>query len=133
MRLVSNISGRIPRIVFPEIISPGPVRHLGGSVLSISRNKSLTRGKLMSVLVRMAASGLDEATYDKVSANLTHLMKRQPGFTMHVAYPTPGGFYVTEIWESRAQFETWFNETVKPNVPAEIQPEVTELHAVVQP
>ena len=87
----------------------------------------------MAVLVRMAVSGLDEATYDQVSAHLTPLMKHQSGFTMHVAYPTPDGFYVGEIWESRAQFETWFNENVKPNVPAEIQPEIIELHAVVQP
>jgi hypothetical protein len=36
-------------------------------------------------------------------------------------------------WESRGQYETWFNENVKPNVPAEIQQEVIELHAVVQP
>ena len=87
----------------------------------------------MAVLVRMMASGLDEATYDQISARLTSLMKGQPGFTMHVAYPTPGGFYVGEVWESRAQFEAWFNENVKPNVPAEIEPEVIELHAVVQP
>jgi hypothetical protein len=36
-------------------------------------------------------------------------------------------------WESRGQWETWFNENVKPNVPGEIQQEVIELHAVEQP
>jgi hypothetical protein len=51
---------------------------------------------------------------------------------MHVAYPIPGGFGVGEVWESRGQFETWFNENVKPNVPG-VQHEVIELHAVVQP
>jgi hypothetical protein len=56
----------------------------------------------------------------------------QPGFMMHVAYPSPGGFSVGEVWESRGQFETWFNENVKPNVPG-VQYEVIELHAVVQP
>jgi hypothetical protein len=39
---------------------------------------------------------------------------------------------VGEVWESRGQFETWFNENVKPNVPG-VQHEVIELHAVVQP
>ncbi len=39
--------------------------------------------------------------------------------------PSPGGFSVGEIWESRGQYETWFNENVKPNVPAEIQQELT--------
>lgn len=87
----------------------------------------------MAVLVRMTAAGMDEATYDQVSAQLAPLVKQQPGFIMHVAYPSPGRFSVEEIWESRGQYETWFNENVKPNVPAEIQQEVIELHAVVQP
>jgi hypothetical protein len=52
---------------------------------------------------------------------------------MHAAYPSPGGFSVGEIWESRGQWETWFNENVKPNVPGEMQQEVIELHAVEQP
>jgi hypothetical protein len=59
----------------------------------------------MAVLARMTASGMDEATYDQISAHLTSLMKNQPGFTMHLAYPAPGGFYVEEIWESRAPFK----------------------------
>jgi hypothetical protein len=87
----------------------------------------------MAVLVRMTVAGMDEAIYDQASAQLTALVKQQPGFIMHVAYPSPGGFSVGEIWESRGQYETWFNENVKPNVPGEIQQEVIELHAVVQP
>jgi len=87
----------------------------------------------MAVLVRMTVAGMDEATYDQVSAQLVPVIKKQPGFIMHVAYPGPGGFSVGEIWESRGQYETWFNENVKPNVPAEIQQELIELHAVVQP
>jgi hypothetical protein len=81
----------------------------------------------------MTAAGMDEATYDQVSAQLAPLVRQQPGFIMHVAYPSPGGFSVGEVWESRGQYETSFNENVKPNVPAEIQQEVIELHAVVQP
>jgi hypothetical protein len=87
----------------------------------------------MAVLVRMTVAGMDQATYDQASAQLTALVKQQPGFIMHVAYPSPGGFSVGEIWESRSQYETWFNENVKPNVPGEIQQEVIELHSVVQP
>jgi heme-degrading monooxygenase HmoA len=87
----------------------------------------------MAVLVRMTVAGMDAATYDQVSANLAPVVKQQPGFIMHVAYQGPGGFTVGEIWESRGQYETWFNENVKPSVPAEIQHEVIELHALVQP
>jgi len=86
----------------------------------------------MAVLVRMTAAGMDAATYDQASMQLADLVKKQPGFMMHVAYPSPGGFSVGEVWESRGQFEKWFNENVKPNVPG-VQHEVIELHAVVQP
>ena len=68
----------------------------------------------MAVLVRMAAAGMDAATYDQAWTQLAGLVKKQPGFMMHVAYPSPGGFTVGEVWESRGQFETWFNENVKP-------------------
>jgi hypothetical protein len=86
----------------------------------------------MAVLVRMTAAGMDAATYDQASMQLADLVKKQSGFMMHVAYPSPGGFSVGEVWESRGQFETWFNENVKPNVPG-VQHEVIELHTVVQP
>jgi heme-degrading monooxygenase HmoA len=87
----------------------------------------------MTVLARMTVAGMDEATYDQISAKLVALVKQQPGFIMHVAYPSPGGYTVGEIWESRGHYDTWFNANVKPNVPAEIKQEVIELHAVVQP
>jgi heme-degrading monooxygenase HmoA len=86
----------------------------------------------MAVLVRMTAAGMDAATYDQASAQLAGLVRKQPGFMMHVAYPSPGGFSVGEVWESRGQFETWFSGNVKPNVPG-VQHEVIELHAVVRP
>jgi heme-degrading monooxygenase HmoA len=86
----------------------------------------------MAVLARMTAAGMDAATYDHASTQLAALVKKQPGFMMHVAYPSPGGFTVGEVWESRAQFETWFNENVEPNVPG-VQHEVIDLHAVIQP
>jgi hypothetical protein len=87
----------------------------------------------MAILARMTVVGMDQATYDQASAHLSALVKQQPGFVMHVAYPTRDGFTVGEIWESRDQYETFFNENVKPNVPGEIQQDVIELHAVVQP
>jgi heme-degrading monooxygenase HmoA len=87
----------------------------------------------VAVLVRMSAAGMETATYDQISPGLVDLVKKQPGFIMHVAYRTPGGLTVGEIWESLEQHEKFFNENVKPNVPAEIEQEVIELHNVVQP
>ncbi len=91
----------------------------------------------MAVLVRITAPGMDQAAYDQGAPVLHELVKKQPGFIMHVAYQTPGGFSVGEVWESQAQQESWFNEHVKPNLPPEIvaaaSTEYFPLHAVVQP
>ena len=46
----------------------------------------------MSVLVRMSVAGMDAATYVQVSTHLVDLVKKQPGFVMHVEYPSSGGF-----------------------------------------
>jgi hypothetical protein len=91
----------------------------------------------MAVLVRITAPGMDQAAYDQGAPVLHELVKKQPGFIMHVAYPTPGGFSVGEVWESQAQQESWFNEHVTPNLPPEIvdaaSTEYFPIHALVQP
>ena len=87
----------------------------------------------MAVLVRNTPAGMDTATYDKISAGLIPSIKKQPGFLMHVAYVTPEGLVVGEVWETRQQHQKWFDENVKPNVPTEIKQEVIELHNLVQP
>jgi heme-degrading monooxygenase HmoA len=89
----------------------------------------------MTILVRIAANGMDESTYDQMAPGLHPLLKTQPGFIMHVAYPIPGGFAVGEVWESKAQQETWYNEFVTPNLPDPdaMSTEYFEIHAIVQP
>ena len=89
----------------------------------------------MTVLVRISATGMDQATYDQMSPGLHEQVKKQPGFVIHIACPTPGGFGVGEVWESQAQQEAWFNEHVKPNLPDPVamSTEYVQLHAVVQP
>ena len=87
----------------------------------------------MAVLVRNMPVGMDTATYDKIAPDLITLLKKQPGFLMHVAYMTPEGLVVGEVWETRQQHQKWFDESVKPNVPTEIKQEIIELHNVVQP
>jgi len=87
----------------------------------------------MAVLARMSAAGMDLSNYDQAGEGLTELVKKQPGFIIHVAYKTPDGVGVGEVWESREQSEKFFNENVKPNVPFVIKREVIELHNLVQP
>ncbi len=91
----------------------------------------------MAVLVRITATGMDQATYDQSAPGLHEMVKKQPDFIIHVAYPSPGGLTVGEVWDSQAQQESWFNEHVAPNIPPALldgfTTEYIQLHALVQP
>jgi heme-degrading monooxygenase HmoA len=70
-------------------------------------------------------------SYDKVSEHLTPQLLAASGFVAHVAFVGDGEFHVSEIWESRDDFQNWFDSTVKPNVPGVEVDGVTEVHSVV--
>ena len=74
----------------------------------------------MAVLIRHRAEGMTPAQYDEISPPLVEQLKKQPGFVIHVSYESPQGFTVGEVWESQEQHDSFFNEHVKPNVPAEL-------------
>ena len=86
----------------------------------------------MPVLIRHRAA-MNAAEYDEVSPPLVELIKKQPGFLLHVSYEDAGGFVVAEVWETQEQHDTWFDANVKPNVPGEITQEVIDLHSVHKP
>jgi heme-degrading monooxygenase HmoA len=86
----------------------------------------------MAVLFRHHTTA-DVSAYDQVAPQLTPQLKEQPGFMYHVAFATPDGFTVSEIWESREQHDRWFNEQVKPNVPVQITVEEIDVHNIVTP
>jgi hypothetical protein len=87
----------------------------------------------MAVLIRHRAAGLTLEDYDRISPPLVSALKQQPGFVLHVAFEDSQGPCVAEIWETKEQHDSFFNEQVVPNVPAEITQEVIELHSVHQP
>ncbi len=85
----------------------------------------------MSVLARLTASGMTTDSYDKVSEQLTPPLLASPGFVAHVAFESDGEFHVSEIWESRDEFQNWLDNNVKPNVPGVTVNEVTDVHSVI--
>jgi len=89
----------------------------------------------VAVHVTIAVAGLDEAAYDQMVPLLHPLLKQQPGFIIHVAYRTPAGFAVGEVWDSKEQHGAWFNANVAPNLPSgdAVSVEYIDLHAVLQP
>ena len=84
----------------------------------------------MPVLIRHRAAGMSPAQYDEISPQLVEMVKKQPGFIVHVSYEDARGFVVAEVWETQEQHDAWFDENVVPNVPAEISQEVVDLHSV---
>ena len=99
------------------------------------RQFNSSNGGPMAVLVKISATGMDQAVYDQMVPGLHPLLKKQPGFIVHVAYPIAGGFAVDEVWESKALHDAWYNEFVKPNLPDPdaMSTEYIEIHAVLQP
>ena len=86
----------------------------------------------MPVLIRHRAA-MSPAQYDEVSPPLVEILKKQPGFLLHVSYEDASGFVVGEVWETQEQHDSWFEAHVTPNVPGEITQEVIELHSVHMP
>jgi heme-degrading monooxygenase HmoA len=56
------------------------------------------------------------------------------GFVVHANGPVPGRWRVTEVWDSRADFEAWFEASVKPQFAGGPMPSITfdELNEVVR-
>ena len=85
----------------------------------------------MSILARLSASGMTTDMYDKASEQLAPLVLAAPGFVAHVAFVRDGVFHVSEVWETRDDFQNWFDNNVKPNVPGVQIDEVRDVHNVL--
>jgi heme-degrading monooxygenase HmoA len=76
---------------------------------------------------------MSPAQYDESAPPLVAMLKKQPGFLLHVSYEDAERFVVAEVWETREQHDAWFDTNVKPNIPMEITQEVIDLHSVHKP
>jgi hypothetical protein len=89
----------------------------------------------VAVLMTAHIPGGTQEMIDGMQGLLEQLRQRK-GFIVHANGPVPGGWRVTEVWESPSDFETWFEDNVKPAFPegAEL-PSITfdELNEVVTP
>ena len=85
----------------------------------------------MAVLIQMSSSSMDPETYDKLCEELIPKLRIQPGFLMHVAYVTPDGLGVSELWETQEQHEAW--STTEPHMPPGAERNYLEVHSLVSP
>ena len=68
----------------------------------------------MAVLMRSEVQGVTAEQIRPFIAQMNEQMKSFPGFIAQAAGPIPGGYQVTEVWESQEAHERWVREVVGP-------------------
>ena len=54
---------------------------------------------------RVEMPGVTQQQYDGLHAHITSVAGNSPGLLVHIAGPTEGGWYVTEVWASKGDFD----------------------------
>jgi quinol monooxygenase YgiN len=70
----------------------------------------------MAVLMTAHIPGATKEMIDGMRP-LLDAIRNAKGFIVHTNGQVPGGWRVTEVWESQADFEAWFETSVKPAFP----------------
>ena len=92
----------------------------------------------MSILVRfMAAPGTGAEKYDETMPRIQASGKFPPdGLDLHVAFSAGDNFRVSEIWDSREQFEAFGQRLMPILTEAGVElagpPEVLEIHNIIR-
>ena len=82
----------------------------------------------MPISMTRHAPQMPAEAYEQI-ANVEQPLRGSGGFISRAAEITTDGVTVTEVWETREQWERWFNASVRPHLPADApEPTVTELH-----
>jgi heme-degrading monooxygenase HmoA len=70
----------------------------------------------MAVLMTAQIPGATKEMIDGMRPVLDAIRDAK-GFIIHTNGPVASGWRVTEVWESQADFEAWFETSVKPAFP----------------
>jgi hypothetical protein len=65
----------------------------------------------------MDLPGVTQDQYDAMHTHFGPLAGQAPGFIAHIAGPTDEGWYMLEVWESKADLERFLNEKVYLSLP----------------
>ena len=88
----------------------------------------------MAVLMTAHVPGATKEMIDRMRPLLEQI-RNAKGFILHANGPAPDGWRVTEVWETKADFEAWFEAGIKPEFPEDgpMMPSITihELNEVV--
>jgi hypothetical protein len=89
----------------------------------------------MSIVVRYNPAGVTAALYDATNDRVKETLDwMPPGLEYHICFGSEGDLRVSEIWDSREQWEAWGKQLMPILVDQGIQfsgePEVFEVHNV---
>ena len=68
----------------------------------------------MAIVMRAEVPGMTQALYESMIGALTPAIKAAPGFIVHAGAPIPGGWEVTEVWESHEAHDAWMKNHIMP-------------------
>jgi len=68
----------------------------------------------MAIMMRSETLGVTAEQIRPFIAQANEQMKSFPGFIAQAAGPIPGGYQVTEVWETQEAHERWLREVIGP-------------------
>jgi hypothetical protein len=94
--------------------------------------------RVMSIVVRLSPTNVTTEKYNEAARRLEEagVWPRPDGLEFHVLFGTEGSLRVSEIWDSREQFEA-FGERLMPilgdmGIEFSAEPEIFEVHNIVK-
>jgi heme-degrading monooxygenase HmoA len=83
----------------------------------------------MPIRMTNSTPGMSAEDYDRVMVDVAEPLRRSTGFISHSADVSSDGITVTEVWETREQWQQWFDHSVRPHLPPNApDPTITDLH-----
>ena len=68
----------------------------------------------MAIMMHEEVPGMTGNQFDAIFGPLVDQLMAYPGFITNVSGPIPGGYQVTELWESQEAHERWLREVIIP-------------------
>ena len=56
------------------------------------------------------------------AAGVVDALEKAPGFVSHISGAASSGYRVIEVWESREDHQTWYDDHIAPSLPPGVGP-----------